>query len=32
MALRDVEAADAEYFAALGDDGARFLDLLGRLV
>jgi len=31
-ALRDVEAADAGYFAALGDDGDRFLDLLGRLV
>jgi DNA-binding MarR family transcriptional regulator len=30
-ALRDVEAADAGYFAALGDDGERFLDLLGRL-
>jgi len=31
-ALADVEAADADYFAALGDDGGEFLGMLGRLV
>jgi DNA-binding MarR family transcriptional regulator len=32
VALEDFEAADADYFAALGSDGGEFLGLLGRLV